>query len=323
MPKVSVIIPLYNGKKFIKNTLNRVFNQSYKDFEVIVVNDGSTDNPENILKKYLPKIKYIVQPNSGCPAGAKNRGIRESAGEYLAFLDQDDLWMEDKLKIQVEVLDKYQSCGLVATNAIVFKDETKKKIGIYWKKAKRLLTSREARAKLSKENFIISSSAVMVRSSVFNKGDYFDERLKLADDYELWYRIAKKWSFALILKPLLYYRNNSQSLSKNKNKLFKDLIFINKIFSKDKNLTKEERKYALEQIALFNFRLANNCMTLDNYAEAKQIYRRLKKQQRFCRKIKIIESLNNISPKMAGVALKMNRTILEQGRTGPNLNITV
>lgn len=327
MPKVSVIIPLYNGKRFIKETLQSVFNQSYQDFEVIVVNDGSTDNPEDELKPYFSKIKYFVQQNSGCPAGAKNRGITESSGEYLAFLDQDDLWEEDKLKRQTEILDNNPNVGLVATNAVLFQDETKKQIGIFWRKAKKFLGPQEARKKLIDYNFILSSSTVMVRRDALDENRYFDERFKMMDDHELWYHIAKRWSFALISKPLIHYRLSNQNLTKNKYISFKDFVLFYEMRSQDKKLTKKEHQFVLRQKAMFNFHLANNCMASNNFEEAKEKYQELKKEGKYIGKyivkIKTIEYLSRISPKMAGLALRINRYLVERGRSGLHINITV
>jgi glycosyltransferase involved in cell wall biosynthesis len=323
MTKVSVIIPLYNGKKFIKETLRSVFNQTYKDFEVVIVNDGSTDNPESEIKPYLSKIKYVIQPNSGCPAGAKNRGIAESSGEYLAFLDQDDLWLKDKLAEQAKILDNYPEIGLVTTNAIVFQDKTKKRVGILWKKAKKILSPKEAKSKLLKENFLLTSSAVMIRRKVLNTDKYFDDRLKLVDDYELWYRIAKKWSLALISKPLIYYRLYSQNLTKNKYKWLSDLIFFFNLIAQEKTLTKKERQFVLRKKAMFNFHLANSCMATNNFSEAEKVYQRLLKEGRYINKIKKIESLNRISPKIAGLMLKIKITFSERGRSGPKLDLII
>lgn len=323
MPKISVIIPLYNGKKFIKETLNSVFRQTYKDFEVVVINDGSTDNPEGELKSYLPRIKYIQQKNSGCPAGAKNRGIAESSGEYLAFLDQDDIWLRDKLSQQSKILDENPEIGLVATNAIVFQDETKKRVGILWKKARKFLSPRIAKRKLIKENFFLTSSAVMVRRSVFNTNKFFDDRLKLVDDYELWFRIAKKWSIALINRPLIRYRLYGQNLTKNKYKWLKDLVFFFDMISRDKTLSERERQSASKKKTMFNFHLANTCMITNQYSEAKKIYQQLKREKQYISKIKKIEFLNRISPKIAGLVLKFKVVLSEKGRSGPKLNLTI
>jgi glycosyltransferase involved in cell wall biosynthesis len=323
MPKVSVIIPLYNGKKFIKETLDTVFKQTYKDYELIIVNDGSTDNPESVLKPYLSKIKYITQKNSGCPAGAFNTGIAQSSGDYIAFLDQDDLWRKDKLQKQVEILDQKPEVGLVATNVIIFDDTSRKKIGTLWKKTKKILSQRQAQSKLLRTNFLINPSAIMVRREVFEKDEYCDERFKLADDYELWYRIAKKWDLALIEEPLTYYRHYSRSLSKNHYKMLKDLVLFYEMVSRDKKLAKKEHQFVIRKKALLNLRLANICLAANNFEEAREIYQKLKKEGRFTGKIKLIELLIKISPKMAGAIIRAKKVLSESGKAKFNLNLTI
>ena len=105
MPKVSVIIPAYNASDYIAAAINSVLRQTFKDYEIIVVNDGSTDNTVDVLKPFMSRIRYIYQDNKG-EKGAKNTGIKLAEGEYIALLDSDDLWMEDKLERQVPILDE-------------------------------------------------------------------------------------------------------------------------------------------------------------------------------------------------------------------------
>ena len=105
MPKVSVIIPTYNREEFITETIKSVLNQTYKDFEIIVVDDGSTDNTKQKLEPFKSKIKLIEQKNSE-RAVARNNGVKSSSGEYIAFLDSDDLWIKNKLENQVNFLDE-------------------------------------------------------------------------------------------------------------------------------------------------------------------------------------------------------------------------
>src|SRR5690349_3602213 len=104
MPKVSVIIPTYNRAQFIARAVDSVLEQTYKDFEIIVIDDGSSDNTQEILKAYEGKIRYVYQQNKGISA-ARNRGIQEAKGEYIAFLDSDDVWKPEKLSVQVAILD--------------------------------------------------------------------------------------------------------------------------------------------------------------------------------------------------------------------------
>ena len=124
MPKVSAIIPLYNQKQYVGQAIESILNQSYKDIEVIVVNDGSTDHPDKILRKYQNKIKVITQKNKGL-ASARNAGINEANGEYLQFLDADDFLHKDKLKLQLDFMTDIQA--MVSYCEIAQYDDTNKK----------------------------------------------------------------------------------------------------------------------------------------------------------------------------------------------------
>ena len=107
MPTVSVIIPVFNSEKYIRETIESVFTQKYTDYEIILIDDGSTDRTEEVTKRYLEKrnFYYIKQPNRG-PAAARNRGIKISRGQYCAFLDADDLMMPERLSLQAAALQE-------------------------------------------------------------------------------------------------------------------------------------------------------------------------------------------------------------------------
>ncbi len=127
-PKVSVVIPAYNAMTYLPETITSVLQQTYTDFEVVVVNDGSTDKIEEwIVQISDPRIKLVSQANLGL-AGARNTGIRESQGKYLAFLDADDLWEPTKLEKQVKILEKNPEVGLVYT-WVTYIDETGQSTG--------------------------------------------------------------------------------------------------------------------------------------------------------------------------------------------------
>src|SRR5262249_27723626 len=118
-PKVSVIIPAYNTEKFLAETIRNVLDQTYGDYEVIVVDDGSSDGTLGVARSFEPRIKVLAQPNGG-PASARNLAIRNSRGDYIAFLDSDDLWMTDKLEEQIAFLGRNPAVGLVYSEALVF-----------------------------------------------------------------------------------------------------------------------------------------------------------------------------------------------------------
>lgn len=122
MPKVSVVIPTYNYAQYIKEAIDSVLAQTYKDYEIIVVDDGSTDDTKGTVSQYGPEIEYIRQENQG-PSAAKNTGIRNSKGEYIGILDSDDLWLPSKLEKQIKVFEANSGLGLVYSDGFVFGEE--------------------------------------------------------------------------------------------------------------------------------------------------------------------------------------------------------
>ena len=118
LPLVSIIVPVYNGEKYLSETLESILNQDYAEKEIIVVNDGSTDGSEEILQSYI-EIKYLSQENKGVPV-ARNRGIEESTGEFIAFSDQDDVWKSSKLTDQVHFLLENPRCDYVISKRKIY-----------------------------------------------------------------------------------------------------------------------------------------------------------------------------------------------------------
>jgi glycosyltransferase involved in cell wall biosynthesis len=210
MPKVSVIIPVYNGERFIAQAVNSVLGQTFRDFELIVVDDGSTDRTPDILKKYGSRLTYIGQPNRERSA-ARNTGIRHSEGEYLAFLDADDLCLPERLQRQVEILDQFPEVGLVH-GWTYFIDETGQKATIG---KKEMLSSLESGARVFESLLfknVIASPTVMIRRSCIDTVGFFDESLTYVEDWDMWLRIAIQYHVALIPEPLACYRINSENL---------------------------------------------------------------------------------------------------------------
>jgi glycosyltransferase involved in cell wall biosynthesis len=210
MPKVSVIIPVYNGEKYIAQAVNSVLNQTYQDFELIVVDDGSTDRTAEILEKYGDKITYIYQNNRERSA-ARNKGICSCSGEYLAFLDADDMWLPHKLKQQVQLLDLSPEIGL-AHGIAFFIDESGHRIHQNGRQmAGSLESGSEVYKSLLFEN-IIASPTVMVRKSCFDRVGLFDESMTYTEDWDMWLRIAIHYRVGITRRPLACYRINGDSL---------------------------------------------------------------------------------------------------------------
>ncbi len=196
MAKVSVIIPTYNRTQFILIAIKSVLKQTFKDFELIIVDDGSTDNTNEMISGISDKrIQYYYQFNRG-PGSARNTGIKKSSGDFISFLDSDDEWMPEKLEIQLSEMEKKKNYYLSHTEEI-------------WYKGKRLIKPKKIHKK--RENNIfnqslqlcsISMSTVMIRRDLINIVGLFDEKLEVCEDYDYWLRVTAKFPVLLINKPL-------------------------------------------------------------------------------------------------------------------------
>ncbi|MBK6798516.1 MAG: glycosyltransferase [Acidobacteria bacterium] len=201
-PEVSVIIPAYNAEKFVAETISSVLAQSYADYEIIVVDDGSTDGTLAVLKSFEPKIKVFTKPNGG-PASARNLAIRNSSGRFIAFLDCDDLWVENKLEQQVAFFKSHPEMGLVFSQAQMFIETGGEKII-------RSTIGYTADPTLRQLLFgdYIPNSTVMIRRECVDSAGLLNESMDLiaVEDYEYWMRIAHSFKMAGIAKPLALYR---------------------------------------------------------------------------------------------------------------------
>jgi len=186
-PQVSVVIPAYNAAAYIAGTLDSVFAQTFADFEVVLVNDGSPDTSrlEQELQPYLSRIRYFKQANRG-PSAARNLGIGEARGCYIAFLDADDFWLPQHLSRQVERLQTNKKLGLVYSDALHLRGDTL--IGTAFE---RVPQSGEVTLEslLSEQCTINTSSVVVLRSAVLQAGR-FDESMSYCEDFDLWLRLA-------------------------------------------------------------------------------------------------------------------------------------
>lgn len=208
MPKVTVIIPAYNSMKFLPRTIDSVLSQTFQDYEILIVNDGSEDDIENWVKTIDDnRVRLISQANQGQSA-ARNVGICQSKGDYIAFLDSDDLWHPQKLEKQVDILDKNPEVGLVYTwvARLNTEDEILK---IVW----RFSEEGNVWEKLIHGNTIACGSVPMVRRSCIKKVGLFSKFPFGCEDWDFWLRIAAEYPFRVIKEVLVYYRSNPSSLS--------------------------------------------------------------------------------------------------------------
>lgn len=187
-PRVSIIIPAYNAGKYVKEAVDSALAQTYKDIEVIVVDDGSTDGTRKILEPYISggKIKYLRQANKGL-SGARNMGIRNAKGEYIALLDADDAFSPEKIEKQVAHLKANPACDVSYCGLYHFWDEEPDKL---FKLDYKYYSGKDVLPNLLKRSFI-APVTVVFRRAVFDRYGFFSERIKqFAEDWELWLRLA-------------------------------------------------------------------------------------------------------------------------------------
>jgi len=209
-PRVSVLIPTYNHARFLPEALDSVLAQTFRDLEILVIDDGSTDATQAVIEAYAPAIGYIRQAHAG-PAAARNRAIGASRGELLAFLDADDRWYPGKIAAQVSYLDAHPDVGVVFTKFLVT-DEAGGPLYLY-PPAFRYGAS-------AFEKLLVwpygSMNTAMVRRPCLEKIGLFDENLTGAEDWDLWLRLAPHYGFGYIDAVLATYRQSAGSQSRGR-----------------------------------------------------------------------------------------------------------
>ena len=264
-PLVSVILPTYNAEKYIDQALNTVIGQTYRPIEIIIVDDGSTDNTAKIIKQYQVRmtkksfpedfqIHYLFQENAG-PSKARNFGVRQSRGVYITFLDADDSWEEKKLEKQVDLILKDERIDIVLSNARIFRATGKNSKGIDFFKKENLDVDffghsyivEKPVLKLLKINFIHTSS-ILLKRSCFSGSLFFNENRKYAEDWELWLKMSmQSFGFAYLNKIYVNKNEDGGGLTSHRNKMLLSIIDVLDSFwipATREALTSEETKLA-------------------------------------------------------------------------------
>ena len=243
-PLVTVIIPTYNRAKYIEDTIRSVINQTYKNLEIIVYDDGSTDNTKEIVESFKDKrIKYFWQKNSGMPAVPRNKAINHSSGEYIAFIDSDDLWLPNKLEKQLKEYEQNNNVGLVCTSIIQFNENDE------WIKNLEL-SDKDFTFKSLLFNSHVRLSSVLVKKSVLNDVGLFDENpiIRVGEDYELWLRISKKYKIKYIDLPLTRYRHHIGNISKKNFELINALKAVYSVLFNKKIINRKIYELMIERM---------------------------------------------------------------------------
>lgn len=230
MPKASIIIPTYNAEAYIRGTIESILSQSYEDYEIIIVDDGSTDRTADVVHSFSDdRIRYVHQNNSGKPSVPRNHAIRLSRGEYIFVFDSDDLMLPGKLERTVNVLDDNPSAGLAFTDFSCIDEQDRVTNPSFLANHQTLhnlpktpvshgaflINQQVALKGLVKSNFP-GTSGVALRKEVTDKVGYFDEDVKNADDAIMWQAVASQYDFVFIPDVFHSYRIRSGSISLRK-----------------------------------------------------------------------------------------------------------
>ena len=239
---VSVIIPTYNRKNLLERALQSVSSQTFVPHEIIVVDDGSSDGTKDWVLERFPYVRYIYQDNSGV-SSARNAGIKEAKGSWIAFLDSDDEWMSNKLEQQKGVINSFQEAWLCHTNEIWIRNGVR--VNQMKKHQKYGGNVFENCLDICK----ISPSSVLIKKEVFEMVGLFDESLKVCEDYDLWLRITSVLPVIFLDEPLITkYGGHSDQLSRVDSGIEKYRIqSLEKILSSN-SLSISQSKIALSQL---------------------------------------------------------------------------
>ncbi|MBW8010755.1 MAG: glycosyltransferase [Chloroflexi bacterium] len=250
MPRLSIVIPTYNRGHYIFECLQSIWDQGYQDYEILVVDDGSTDNTLEILQPLIEnkKVKLLHQTKSGA-AAARNKGVINATGELIAFLDSDDIFYPSKLKKQAEYMDQHPSVMILHSNFNKFDDfgndlGTKytsffsghiyPEILLYWE-------------------MLMATSCVIVRADLFNEIGLFDEDLTSAEDLDLWARIARKYPIHHMPEILAGIRVHPQNISVDKSKMAeRHLKYLHKAAKEDPNLGEAFEKKMYSRLFMYS-----------------------------------------------------------------------
>jgi len=238
-PLITIVIPNFNGGQFLEQCLKSALRQSYTNFEIIVIDDGSTDDSLTVVKPYLPRIKLITSENHGA-SHARNLGIKAAKGEFIAFLDSDDIWIENKLSIQMTLLAR-ENVDLVFCAALEFGESHQTRVPPH-----------ELKGDISKyflkfpgANLIGSCSGVVIRKSLLGITGLFDEGFRgTAEDWDFFRRYCKVGSATFSNEILYFYRKHSSSITSDRNLAYyhENRRAVSKMLMEESSITSVQKR---------------------------------------------------------------------------------
>jgi glycosyltransferase involved in cell wall biosynthesis len=286
---ISIIIPTYNRARYVTEAVESVFAQTFKDYEVIVVDDGSTDNTQTVLEPYMERIRYVWQKNRGVWA-ARNRGISEARGEFIAFLDSDDLWETAALETLLDTFQEEAVAVSASANRLIRQDgnllggfEKKRSPGPYF-------TTRS----LLGSDFCLPGHAY--RKSCFASCGLFSESLSIGEDLDMWLRVSMRFRLRYIETPLVRRRLHDANLISDSKKPAYHLRIVEKFAQEHPEYAREHPWVLRKAFSKLHERLAKHAMlSLDgkaSHSEARRHLRYALRQNPFRGKLYVLYGLS-------------------------------
>lgn len=283
MKRISVVIPMYNAQDEIVNALASVIHQTFPAAEIIVVDDGSTDQGMEKVRAFCEHsarpVKYIRQENQG-PAAARNRGIREAKGEYVAFLDADDTWEETKLEKQMAKLESSPESPFCFTDMRhVVNGEVIHESYLH-ERDYRHLTEGQIYENLLRQNFIFTPT-VVVKRDIFESIGLFDETLRVSEDYDLWLRIARKFPVCFVDEILVTRRRTGHNTTLDRKLYIRSCIALRqKLLERERDFP-QRQSLLRDKLAADRFALAYAQFEDGLFAEARRSFCQILMHGRF------------------------------------------
>ena len=222
MPSISVVVPTYNAEHTIFKTVKSVQKQTFSDLEIIVINDGSTDRTLELLQSITDqRLKIFSYKNGGLPV-ARNRGISHARGEFISFIDADDLWTPDKLELQLAALQQHPEAGVAYSWNSYFMDGQEESVFPY----DPVFFEGNVYDKLLVNNIVGNGSNILVRRKAIESVGEFEPTLKSCEDWDFYIRLAAKWHFVVVTKHQILYRQSSNAMTSKVDVMEKEALRI-------------------------------------------------------------------------------------------------
>lgn len=311
-PKVSVIIPTYNYGHFLGEAIQSVLDQTFQDWELIVVDDGSTDNTREVVAAFAdPRIRYVYQENRGNPA-ARNAALKLAAGEYIACLDADDMWFPEMLQKLVAQLDSLPpTVGLVYSDVYLFNNEDGAIIRRFLQ-GRRPPQGRIFDHLLDTDGWFISDTGSLIRREVFERVGLYDESLLRYQDWEMWVRIAAAYEVAALDEPLARCRRHSGNATKGLEKMYQWGQAARRKVMASYPLSPRQKRALRHNLAYHEYTYGVDLLRLGKRGEAWKAFFRSLRLRPGERKTYIHLGLPLLSPRLYGLLSKSYSMVKER-----------